>query len=59
MEIYGLTGVIYSDNRHTLRTRIAEGYDGFSEEVLQLEERPQPLDDPFRLFSAVIKENYT
>jgi predicted dehydrogenase len=59
MEIYGLTGAIYADNRHTLRTRIAEGYDGYSEEILQLEERPQPLNDPFKLFSAVIKGELT
>ena len=54
MEIYGLTGVLYADDRHTLRMRIAEGYDGFKEETYKLEERPVPFDDPFALFAAVI-----
>jgi len=55
MEIYGLTGVVYSDNRHDLRVRIAEGYDGFEEEVFKLEEREAPYDDPFALFAGVIR----
>ncbi|HEY3405935.1 MAG TPA: Gfo/Idh/MocA family oxidoreductase [Ohtaekwangia sp.] len=59
MELYGLTGSIYADNRHTLRTRIAEGYDGFHEETLTLEERKPPYDDPFALFAAVIKKEIT
>lgn len=55
MEIYGLNGAIYADNRNSLRVRIAEGYDGYKEESYTLEERPVPLDDPFALFAAVIK----
>lgn len=55
MEIYGLTGAIYADNRNDLRVRIAEGYDGYKEEVYNLEERQAPLDDPFALFAAVIR----
>lgn len=55
MEIYGIEGVIYADNRHDLRVRIAEGYDGYDEQVLKLEERKAPYDDPFALLSAVIK----
>ena len=55
MEIYGLKGVIYADNRHDLRVRISEGYDGYHEQVMKLEERKVPYDDPFAFFAAVIK----
>ena len=55
MEIYGLIGVLYADNRNNLRIRIAEGYDGYKEESYNLEERQAPLDDPFALFAAIIK----
>lgn len=54
MDIYGLTGAIYADNRNQLRVRMAEGYDGYQEESHQLEERPAPLNDPFALLAAVI-----
>jgi predicted dehydrogenase len=54
MEIYGLNGVLYADNRNDLRLRISEGYDGYKEELYNLEERPTPWDDPFALFAAVI-----
>ena len=56
LEIYGLTGVVYADNRHDLRIRMAEGYDGFTEERLTLEERPAPFDDPFALLAGVVRE---
>ncbi len=56
MEIYGLNGVVYADNRHDLRIRISEGYDGFSEESFALEERKPPYDDPFAFLAAVIRE---
>lgn len=55
MEIYGENGVIYADNRNDLRLRISEGYDGYKEEVMNLKERKAPLDDPFALFAAVVK----
>lgn len=55
MELYGLTGAIYADNRNDLRIRIAEGYDGFQEEKQTLEEREAPLNDPFSLLAAVVK----
>jgi len=55
MEIYGLKGVIYADNRHDLRIRISEGYDGYIEESYKLEERIAPFNDPFSLFAAVIR----
>ena len=59
LEIYGLKGVVYADNRHDLRIRISEGYDGFSEEVMKLQERPAPQDDPFALLAAVIRGEHT
>jgi predicted dehydrogenase len=55
MEIYGLTGVIYADNRNNLRVRYAEGYDGFREESSTLVELVEPYNDPFALFAGVIK----
>lgn len=55
MELYGTTGVIYSDNAHQLRVRMAEGYDGFSEETFQLEQREPPFDDPFAVFASVVR----
>ncbi|MEM7484525.1 MAG: Gfo/Idh/MocA family oxidoreductase [Bacteroidota bacterium] len=58
MEIYGLTGALYADNRNQLRIRIAEGYDGFSEEKMDLAERDYPLNDPFSLLAAVVKGKY-
>jgi predicted dehydrogenase len=59
MEIYGLDGALYSDNRNQLRVRIAEGYDGYSEESYALNERETPWDDPFALFAAVINNEIT
>lgn len=55
MEVYGLTGAIYADNKTKLRVRIAEGYDGFKEEAFDLEEREMPWDDPFTLLEAVVR----
>lgn len=55
MEIHGLNGTIYADNRNNLRVQIAEGYDGYNEESHELAERSNPLNDPFTLFAAVIK----
>ncbi|MBX2954412.1 MAG: Gfo/Idh/MocA family oxidoreductase [Leadbetterella sp.] len=55
MEIYGLTGAIYADNKYDLRLRIAKGYDGFEETPQKLPERKKPYDDPFSLFKAVIR----
>ncbi|WP_420401157.1 Gfo/Idh/MocA family protein [Flagellimonas sp.] len=56
MEVYGLTGAIYADNRNTLRIRMAEGYDGYNEETMVLEERPAPYNDPFALLEAVVRK---
>lgn len=59
MEIYGLNGVLYADNRNDLRIRISEGYDGYQEESFHLEERVAPWDDPFALLAAVIRDKIT
>ncbi|MCP9236222.1 Gfo/Idh/MocA family protein [Lewinella sp. JB7] len=59
MEIYGLTGVVYADNRHDLRIRQPVGYDGFTEEALTLPERTAPYDDPFAYLAAVIEGTVT
>jgi len=59
MEIYGLKGVIYADNRHDMRIRISEGYDGYNEKTLNLVERRAPFNDPFSLFASVIKNELT
>ncbi|MGI9530569.1 Gfo/Idh/MocA family protein [Lutimonas sp.] len=56
MEVYGLKGAIYADNRNSLRVRIAEGYDEYEEKSYILEERQKPMDDPFSLFAAVINK---
>jgi len=55
MEVYGESGAIFADNRNQLRIRISEGYDGYKEDVLKLQERNAPYDDPFALFAQVIK----
>ncbi|MDC6362355.1 MULTISPECIES: Gfo/Idh/MocA family protein [Flavobacteriaceae] len=55
MELYGLTGAIYADNRNDLRIRMAEGYDGYQEEPFTLEERPSPYNDPFSMLAAVVR----
>lgn len=55
LEVYGLDGVLYADNRTSFRKRKAKGYDDFDEEHLQLPARPYPYDDPFSYFKAVIE----
>lgn len=55
MEIYGLRGVVYADNRNDLRIRIAEGYDAYEEQTLNLNDRKPPFDDPFSFFASVVK----
>lgn len=57
MEIYGLKGAIYSDNRHDLRIRMATGYDEFKEEKIKLPEREAPYNDPFVYFASIINGN--
>jgi predicted dehydrogenase len=55
MEVYGKLGVIYADNRNDLRVRMAEGYDGYRETRIRLQERALPYHDPFAFFAAVIR----
>jgi predicted dehydrogenase len=55
MEVYGLTGAIFADDRHRLRLRLAEGYDGYQEDAFTLEELDAPFDDPFALLAAVVR----
>lgn len=59
LELYGMTGAIFSDNRNTLRIRMAEGYDGYQEEKLDLPEKQNPYNDPFALLKAVIRKEIT
>jgi predicted dehydrogenase len=56
MEIYGLTGALYADNKNQLRLRTSTGYDDFTEKSFSLPNRPPPYDDPFALFAAVIRK---
>ncbi len=55
MEIYGLTGAIYADNRNQLRVRKAKGYDGYDEDSHTLDDQATPYEDPFAFFTAVIR----
>lgn len=55
MEVYGLTGVAYADNRSDIRVRIALGYDDYDETSTTLHARETPWHDPFVLFGAVIR----
>lgn len=54
MEVYGMTGAIFSDNAKNLRVRMAKGYDGFEEEKFELDARQEPFDDPFSVLKAVV-----
>ena len=54
MEVYGMTGAIFSDNAKDLRVRMAKGYDGFEEEKFELDARQEPFDDPFSVLKAVV-----
>ena len=59
LEIYGLRGVVYADNKTDLRVRISEGYDGFEEQKMTLEDLPRPFDDPFSLLTSVVRGTTT
>lgn len=54
MEVYGMTGAIFSDNSKMLRVRMAKGYDGFDEEIFELETRQEPFNDPFSVLKEVV-----
>ncbi|WP_242084062.1 Gfo/Idh/MocA family protein [Aestuariivivens sediminis] len=55
MEIYGLDGVIYADNKYDLRLKYSRGYDEFEQETFTLEDRPYPFNDPFALLESVVR----
>ena len=55
MEIYGLKGALYADNRNDLRIRIAKGYDEYDETKMTLNERPKPFNNPFAFLASVVK----
>ncbi|MDO1511772.1 Gfo/Idh/MocA family oxidoreductase [Maribacter confluentis] len=56
MELYGTKGAIYADNPTQLRIRISKGYSQFTEEIFLLPQRKKPFNDPFSVFTAVIKD---
>ena len=55
MEIYGLNGVIYADNKFDLRVKLSTGYDSFDLESQKLTERASPFNDPFAFLEAVVR----
>jgi predicted dehydrogenase len=55
MEIYGLTGAVYSDNSQDIRVRIAKGYDGYDETIEKLPKFESPYNSPFSYLKAVIE----
>ena len=55
LEIYGLTGAVYADNKHEFRLRMAEGYDDYVESYQKLPVRPSPQHDPFAYLAAVVR----
>lgn len=59
LEVYGLRGSMYADNRHHFRLRMAEGYDGYREEKTELPEMPSPFNDPFAYLHAVVRQKIT
>ncbi|PCE66503.1 Gfo/Idh/MocA family protein [Sediminicola luteus] len=59
LEVYGLTGALYADSPNRFRIRKAQGYSDYSEQVLDLEDRPAPWNEPFALFAAVIRDEIT
>ena len=58
MEVYGVHGAIYADNRNDLRIRIPTGYDTFTEDKMKLPERAAPLNDPFTFFGGCYQRKY-
>ena len=56
MEVYGQTGYIYADNRSEMRYRLSENN---TEQMVKLEERKAPFDDPFALLVSVIRNEIT
>ena len=52
MEVYGVTGQIFSDNRSDMRIRLEKDK---TERKETLEERKAPYNDPFALFAALVR----
>ena len=55
MEIYGLSGAVYSDNSQDLRVRIAKDYDGYDETIEKLPMFETPYNSPFSYLKSVIE----
>lgn len=53
MEVYGKTGVVYTDNGSDLRLRTSEDS---PEEKFSIPGRATPVDDPFAYFAALIRK---
>lgn len=56
MEVYGVTGQIFSDNRSDMRIRLEKDK---TERKETLEERKTPYNDPFALFAALVRGEIT
>ncbi|GAB5524900.1 MAG: Gfo/Idh/MocA family oxidoreductase [Roseivirga sp.] len=56
MEVYGKTGVVYTDNGSDLRLRISEDT---PEQKFLIPGRATPVDDPFAYFAALIRGGLT
>ncbi len=56
MEVYGKTGVVYTDNGSDLRLRISEDS---PEQKFSIPGRATPVDDPFAYFAALIRGGLT
>ena len=55
MEVYGNKGYAIAWNSTTLKTRLQENK---PEEIVKLNPRPTPFNDPFSFLAAVVKGNY-
>ncbi len=53
MEVYGKTGIVYTDNGSDLRLRVSEDS---PEEKFSIPGRSTPVDDPFAYFAALIRK---
>ncbi len=56
MELYGVTGYVFTDNRSEMRIRLENDK---TERKDSLPERKAPYDDPFALFAALVRKEIT
>ncbi len=56
MAVYGKTGQLFCDNRSDFRYQLDEKQ---KEAFIKLPERPTPLNDPFAMFSSLIRNEIT